>query len=68
MGGTYRITVRTDDGARYVDGVVVLDTWKVQAVTTYEVDVVLVPGWHTWTVEYFEAEGVAEISFGVRKL
>lgn len=69
VGGTYRITVRTDDGARvYVDGVLVLDTWKVQAVTTYEVDVVLVPGWHTWTVEYFEAEGVAEISFGVRKL
>ena len=52
----------------YVDGVLVLDTWKVQAVTTYEGDVVLVPGWHTWTVEYFEAEGVAEISFGVRKL
>ncbi|OQA42675.1 MAG: N-acetylmuramoyl-L-alanine amidase XlyA precursor [Chloroflexi bacterium ADurb.Bin325] len=69
VGGTYRITVRTDDGARvYVDGVLVLDSWQVQAVRTYEVDVVLVPGWHTWTVEYFEAEGVAEISFNVRKL
>lgn len=69
LGGTYRVTVRTDDGARvYVDGVLVLDTWKVQAVQTYQVDVVLVPGWHTWTVEYFEAEGVAEISFNTRKL
>lgn len=68
-GGTYRVSVKTDDGARiYVDGVLVLNSWQVQAATGYFVDIVLTPGWHTWTIEYFEAEGVAEFCFDVPKL
>lgn len=68
-GGTYRITARVDDGVRiYVDGVLVLDAWRVQAATTYTVDVIIARGNRTFTVEFFEAEGVAEISLNVTKL
>ncbi|MGQ9839648.1 MAG: LysM peptidoglycan-binding domain-containing protein [Anaerolineae bacterium] len=68
-GGTYRITVRVDDGVRvYIDGILVLDSWTVQAATTYIVDVVIAGGNRTFTVEFFEAEGVAEISLNVKKL
>lgn len=68
-GGTYRITARVDDGVRvYIDGVLVLDAWKVQAATTYTVDVIIAGGNRTFTVEFFEAEGVAEISLNVTKL
>lgn len=68
-GGTYRITARVDDGVRiYIDGVLVLDAWMVQAATTYTVDVIIAGGNRTFTVEFFEAEGVAEISLNVTKL
>ncbi len=69
VGGTYRISVKTDDGARvYIDGVLVLNAWQVQAATGYFVDVVLTPGAHTWTIEYFEQSGVAEFCFNAQKL
>jgi LysM repeat protein len=68
-GGTYRIAIRTDDGARvYIDGILVIDAWKIQAVTSYSADVVLAAGNRTFTVEYFEAEGVSEISITSTKL
>lgn len=68
-GGTYRITARADDGVRvYIDGVLVLDSWKVQAATTYTVDVIIAGGNRTFTVDYFEAEGVSEITINSRKL
>ncbi len=68
-GGTYRITARVDDGVRiYIDGVLVLDAWQVQAATTYTVDVIIAGGNRTFTVEFFEAEGLAEISVNLRKL
>ena len=69
VGGTYRISVKVDDGAKvYIDGVLVLNAWKVQPASGYFVDVVLSPGWHTWTLEYFEQTGVAEFCFEARKL
>jgi hypothetical protein len=68
-GGTYRVSVKTDDGARvYVDGVPILNAWQVQAATGYFVDIVITRGWHTWTIEYFEAQGVAEFCFNAAKL
>jgi len=68
-GGTYRITARVDDGVRvYVDGVLVIDAWQVQAVTTYVQDVVIPAGNHTFTVEFFEAEGLAEVHITSQKL
>jgi len=69
VGGTYRISVKTDDGARlYIDGVKVLDAWREQAVSGYFVDVIVPRGWHTWTIEYFEQGGVAEFCYSIQKL
>lgn len=68
-GGTYRITARADDGVRvYIDGVLVLDVWQVQAATTHVVDVIIAGGNRTFTVEFFEAEGLSEITISSTKL
>ncbi len=68
-GGTYRVTARMDDGVRvYIDDALVIDGWTVQAVITYMRDVYLAAGNHTIRVEYFEAEGVAEIGVSIQGL
>jgi hypothetical protein len=67
-GGTWRITLTADDGARvFVDGTPVLDEWKVTNATTYIKDIVLPTGNHTFTVQYFEAEGVAQVGITIIK-
>jgi hypothetical protein len=64
-GGTWRFITTADDGVRvFVDGAVVLDEWKVTNATTYIKDIVLCAGYHTVTVQYFEAEGLAQV--GIR--
>ncbi len=69
VGGTYRVAVRTDDGVRvYVDGALVLNEWREQAVRGFFVDVWIPAGWHTWTIEFFEQAGVAELCFSATKL
>jgi LysM repeat protein len=68
QGGTWRITLTSDDGAKvFIDGVPVLDEWKVTSATTYIKDVVLPAGSHTFTVQYFEAAGVARIGITIIK-
>jgi hypothetical protein len=68
QGGTWRITLTVDDGARvFIDGVPVLDEWKVTSLTTYIKDVVLPAGNHTFTVQYFEAAGIADIGITIIK-
>jgi hypothetical protein len=65
QGGTWRIITKADDGVRvFVDGGIVLDEWKVTNVTTYIKDIVLSAGYHTFTVQYFEAGGLAQV--GIR--
>jgi LysM repeat protein len=68
--GAYRITAKVDDGVRvYIDGVLVIDSWQVQAVTTIQRDALIqTSGNHTFTVEYFQAEGVAELHVFSQKL
>ncbi|MDI7276259.1 MAG: PA14 domain-containing protein [Anaerolineae bacterium] len=64
--GTYRFTLRVDDGARlYIDEVLVLDRWVPQPATTYTVDRTLSAGYHSLRLEYFEAGGdaVAQLSW-----
>ncbi len=68
-GGWYRFSLRADDGVRLIiDGQVVLSVWQVQAVATHSVEKWLSPGPHTFAIEYFEAEGVAEITYSSVKL
>ena len=58
--GTYRFSVKTDDGARlYVDNVLVLDQWHTASGNTYVVDLPLGAGNHVVRMEYYEDTGVA---------
>jgi hypothetical protein len=68
-GGTYRLMVRSDDGFRVLmDGRSLLEAWIVQPVTYYARDVYIPYGYHTFTVEYFESGGLAEISVWFQRL
>jgi hypothetical protein len=62
--GTYRYFLRPDDGARlYVDGALVLDMWALGGARTQSADVYFATGGHLLEVDYFEATGMASISF-----
>ena len=64
--GTYRFTVRVDDGVRlWIDEALVLDRWIPQPATTYVVDRTLSAGYHHLRLEYYEAAGqaVAQLSW-----
>jgi hypothetical protein len=65
-GGTYRFTLRVDDGARlYVDNVLVLDAFQDGGVRTLATDLTLGRGDHTLRIDYYERSGVAiaQLSF-----
>jgi hypothetical protein len=67
--GTYRVTATSDDGVRiWIDGVLVIDGWGIHPATTYVRDVILYTGNHTWTVEYFQAEGEALLQVHSQKI
>lgn len=67
--GTWRITVRSDDGVRVsISDVLVINAWMVQAATTYVQDVIVGGGNHFVTIEYFQAEGVSEIMFSMVRI
>jgi LysM repeat protein len=58
--GTYRFSMRVDDGARlFVDNVLVIDQWHTASGETYVVDVPLGAGNHVVRMEYFEDTGNA---------
>jgi hypothetical protein len=63
--GARTITIRGDDGVRFlIDGQIVtgLDGWRDQGATTYQADVTLTAGSHTFVLEYYENTGTAEVS------
>ncbi len=63
--GLYRFTVTVDDGARFwIDGWLVIDAWRDQVVTTYQVDRQLGAGDHDLRLEYYNRAGRALIQFG----
>jgi uncharacterized protein YraI len=62
--GVYRVNVQADDGVRvFVDGVLVINEWHLATGARYSVDVNLLAGTHTITVEYFESSGGAFLDF-----
>lgn len=68
-GGVYRFELTVDDGARiWVDGDLALDAWEVQPETTYEVDVILTPGKHLISIDYFDDSGPATIQYSFKRL
>jgi prepilin-type N-terminal cleavage/methylation domain-containing protein len=59
--GDHTFTVGSDDGHRlYIDGTLVLDTWRDQAYTTRTVTRTLTAGPHRITLEYYENGGLAQ--------
>jgi len=69
QGGLYRFTILVDDGVRVrVDDKLVLDQWRVQAETTYTVEVTLTPGNHPIAIEYFDDAGNATAVFSFARL
>jgi prepilin-type N-terminal cleavage/methylation domain-containing protein len=58
--GAHTFTVGSDDGHRlYIDGTLVLDTWRDQAYATRATTQTLTSGPHTLTIEYYERGGQA---------
>jgi hypothetical protein len=64
--GTYRFSVRVDDGARlWVDDRLVIDEWEVGSVRTAAVDLDMSKGKHDVKLEYFERDGKARVHFNI---
>lgn len=60
--GLYRFNVVADDGIRiFVDGQLILDQWRDQT-ATFSVNIQVVAGYHTITVEYYQGQGTAQLS------
>jgi hypothetical protein len=65
-GGNAAFTARADDGVRlWVDGTPIIDAWRDQAATTYQVTRYIPAGTHDVRVEYYErtGEAVAQVSW-----
>lgn len=59
-GGKYRLTSRTDDGARvWVDGQLLIDQWHDAVPTNYSADVALAAGTHFIRMDYYQKTGGA---------
>jgi hypothetical protein len=62
--GEYRFYTRSDDGVRlWLDGQLLIDEWREQAVSTFSADRTLGAGPHSFRIEYFEAYGEAQFQF-----
>lgn len=60
--GTYALSVAADDGVRvYVDGNLLIDAWRVQALATYNASFTHAGGPVPVVIEYFENTGLAQI-------
>jgi uncharacterized protein YraI len=67
--GTYRVSVRVDDGVRvFVDGVTVINEWHSASGQTYIADLALSAGPHNFMVEFYEAGGNAFIEYNLTPL
>ena len=68
-GGTYRITVTSDDGIRvFVDGELILSEWSDHPALTYTAEITLVAGEHDFEVEYYENGGFAVARFLLQEI
>lgn len=62
QAGTYRFYATVDDGIRiYVDGHLIIDSWREQPATSYFGDIYLGEGNHALRVEYYEEGGGASV-------
>jgi hypothetical protein len=62
--GTYRFTLRSDDGVRlWIDGALVIDAWTDHPATTYTAERTLTGGYHWIELIYYENQGEALVQF-----
>ncbi len=62
--GTYRLSVRADDGVRVVvNGVIAIDEWHPSPGNIYTTTLTLATGQHSFIVEYFDATGSAYLQY-----
>ncbi|MCS7287151.1 MAG: PA14 domain-containing protein [Anaerolineae bacterium] len=67
--GRYRFTVTVDDGVRFwVDGELLIDSWKDQPATTYTAEKDLSAGNHVLVLEYYERTGFAVVKLSWEKV
>lgn len=67
--GNYQIRVRADDGVRvFVDGLAVINEWRLASGQTYTADLTLSAGQHSFLIEYFEQGGVAFLDYSLSSL
>jgi len=63
--GTYRFRALVDDGVRvYIDGILVIDEWRVGSRREVTADRSVSAGNHHLRIEYFESSGAASLQFG----
>jgi LysM repeat protein len=61
--GKYLFRIRVDDGVRFwLDNILLIDQWKVQAATEYTVERQLSAGVHHIQIDYYQAAGQALIT------
>lgn len=67
--GWYRFTLSGDDGIRlWVDDRLVINHWKDQASTRYSAEYYVTGGDHILRVEYYEAQGLANIQLQIQSI
>jgi uncharacterized protein YraI len=69
VAGTYRVSMRADDGARvYVNGVLVINEWHGHLPDTYLADVNLNTGFNTIQIEFFDSTSFAFMFYQLTQL
>jgi len=67
--GTYRLSIRSDDGVRaYVNDRIVIDEWHEARDETYTADFSLITDRHRIVIEYFERGGAAFIEYELTRI
>lgn len=68
-GGTWRFYATSDDGVRvFVDDILVINSWKIQAAANTYGEIAVGDGYHTIRVEYFEGGGEALIYLNYQRV
>lgn len=67
--GTYRFSIRSDDGVRlFVDGRLRIDQWNTARDETYTAELPFLDGDYTIVLEYFERNGAAFIEYDLTRI
>lgn len=68
-GGDYRVRTTADDGVRvYIDGALVINEWHIASGVEYTATRNLAAGNHSFTVEFYEATGLAFLDFTIEQV